>query len=87
MTIQDNITADQAAVTEAQAALDAANAKLAADQAALAAVQPHLTILDNIEAELAQAEAGIGAGVLAAFDAAKVSVTALIEQMRALFTA
>lgn len=96
MTIETDITADQqaladaqaaqvTAVAAAQAAVDAAAAKLADDQAKLAAVQPHLDILTNIENELAAAEAGIGAGIVTAFDAAKAQVTSLIEQMRALF--
>jgi len=48
MSLQDKISADQAAVTAAQAALDAANAALTADNAALAALQPHLANWDLV---------------------------------------
>lgn len=50
MSPQEQIAADQAAVQAAQAVLDAANAKLAEDQAVLDALQPHLSVLDEIEA-------------------------------------
>jgi DNA repair exonuclease SbcCD ATPase subunit len=87
MTLQEQIAADLTAVNEAQAALDAANAKLVADKDALAAVQPHLSILDQIEAELAKVEDGVVAELQSSLDAVKAQITPLIAQMRALFNA
>ena len=52
MSIQDKITADEAAVTVAQQALDAANAQLAADQAALANIAPSLDLVAQLEAKI-----------------------------------
>lgn len=50
MTIQESISADQAAVAAAQSVLDGANAQLAADEAKLAAAQPHLSLWAQVEA-------------------------------------
>ena len=86
MNITDQITADQDAVTAAQAALDAANATLVIDQAKLAAIQPHLSLLDQIETELAAAEQGVDATVTAALDSIKSAITPLIQQMRDILT-
>lgn len=85
MTIQDKIAQDQADVAAAQAALDAANTRLATDQEALAAVQPHLSLLDQIEAELTKVEDGVAAELQAALDAVKAQISPLIAQMRNLF--
>lgn len=73
-TIQEQIAADEQAVSEAQAALEAANAKLSADRARLAAVAPHLSLLDQIDAELTTIEEGAGA-----------RINALTAQLRNLF--
>jgi len=87
MTIQDQIAADQQAVAAAQADLDAANAILAADQAKLASIQPHLDLLDQIDAKLTAVEEIVDDNMRAALDSVKARVTPLIEQMRALFSA
>lgn len=50
MSIQEQVTADQAAVNAAQAALQAATDKLNADMALLASVQPQLDAIAEIEA-------------------------------------
>jgi hypothetical protein len=86
MSLQDQIAADQASVVSAQAALDAANATLAADQAKLAAIQPHLDLLDRIEAELALIEDGLDDALKNALLSVASSITPIIAQMRALFT-
>lgn len=86
MTIQDQIAADQAAVATAQAALDAANAQLTADQAKLDNIAPHLSLLDQVEAELAKAEDGVDDALRASLDTIRRNISALIAQMRALFT-
>jgi hypothetical protein len=86
MSIEDTIAADQATVTADQTALDAATATLTADQSKLAAIQPHLDLIDKLEADMAAIEAGTDATVASAFDALKASVEPFIAQMRALFT-
>jgi hypothetical protein len=86
MNIQETIAADQATVTADQAALDTATATLTADQAKLAAVQPHLDLLDKLEADIAAVEAGADATLTAAYDTIKASIEPFIAQMRALFT-
>lgn len=87
MSIQDQIAADEAAVAAAQTALDAANAQLSADEAKAAAIAPHLSLLDQIEAELAAVENGVEDSVRAGLEAIKANITPLIAQMRALFAA
>lgn len=87
MTIQEQIAADQQAVAAAQADLDAANAILAADQAKLASIQPHLDLLDQIDAKLTAVEEGVDDTLRAALDSVKASITPLVAQMRALFSA
>lgn len=76
MTITEQITADQAAVTAAQDALIAATEKLNAGQAALAVVQPHLNLLFSMELELDKLEGE-----------AKDQIKSLVAQMRGLFNA
>lgn len=73
-TIQEQISLDEQAVNEAQAKLDEAIAKLNADRERLAAVAPHLSVLDQIDAELTTIE-----------DGARTRITALTAQLRALF--
>lgn len=85
MSLQETIAADEVNVTAAQAALDAANVQLATDQAKLAAIQPHLSILDQIESELAVVEQGIEASVAADIDAIAATIKPLLDKMRALF--
>jgi len=65
VSIQDDIAADQAAITAAQAALDAAHAKMAVDQAALSAIQPHLSMWDEVVTEAEKLGADIAAPILA----------------------
>jgi hypothetical protein len=71
MALQDDIQADHAAIAAAQQALDAANAKLAADQAALEALAPHLTAMEQFEAEMAQFGEEVSAKVKAFVAGAK----------------
>jgi hypothetical protein len=85
MSIQDQIAADQAAVDAAAAALATANAQLTSDEAKLAAIAPHLSLLDQIEAELASVEDGVEDSLRAGLDAIKANISPLIAQMRALF--
>lgn len=54
MTLQDQLTASQQAVESAQTVLDGAKAQLVKDQAAFDAAQPHLTVLQEMEAEAAR---------------------------------
>ena len=49
MSIQDQIAADEAAISAAQSQLDAAKSQLDKDKFALEAVQPHLSVLSEIE--------------------------------------
>jgi hypothetical protein len=86
MSLQDQIAADQAAVVAAQAVLDAANVALAADQAKLAAIQPHLDLLDRIEAELALVEDGVDEALRTALLQVAASIVPFVAQMRSLFT-
>ena len=76
MTITEQITADQAAVTTAQDVLIAATAKLNSSQASWAQVQPHLGLLFSMELELDKFEGE-----------AKEQLKALVAQMRSLFNA
>jgi len=74
MSIQDDITADQAAITAAQEALDAAHAKMATDQAAYAAIQPHVSLWDETVAEAEK----LGADAAAPFIALAARAKALL---------
>lgn len=84
MSLLDTIAADEAAVTAAQTTLDAANATLAADQAKLAAVQPHLSLLDQIEKELALVEDGVDDALRTALLSVAATISPLLAQMRSL---
>lgn len=85
--INDQIAADQAAVSAAQAALDAANKQLSADQAALAAISAKTAILDQMESAIAGIDANLDPATKAAIDAITAPITAQIESMRALLNA
>ena len=87
MTIQDKIAADQEAVTNAQDQLNAAIAALAADQKILESIAPHLTLLDQIEAEFVKLESDLQGEILQGVDKLKTAITPYIDQMRALFSA
>lgn len=84
-TAKANIDTATQAVAAAQANLDQANAAAAAIQAAIDSVQPHLSLLDQIETELAKVEDGVTAEMAQALAAIKASVDPLISQMRATF--
>ena len=54
MSLQDQLNASKQAVDTAQTALDVAKEQLAKDQAAFDAAAPHLTVLQEMEAEAAR---------------------------------
>ena len=81
MSIQDRITADEAAVAQAQATLDAAMAVLTQDRAVAASLQPRLDTLEKIGAMLQTVSEGMSADAVVAVDEVRTQIAELLVKL------
>ena len=85
MTLTEQIAAAEQVVVEDQTKLTNDETALTALKTKLDDIQPHLTVLDQIEAELEKVGTGAEADVAAALTVIENSIKPLIGQMRSLF--